>query len=198
VEKIKLSQAILVEGKYDAIRLDSLFDALILPTHGFRIYKDHQARAMLQRLAKQRGLVVATDSDAAGFQIRAYVKKFIPASQLWHVVIPAVPGKERRKAEGSKEGTLGVEGMDTERLLAAFAQVIRSQENRFPPVYVTKMELYRDGFSGAPGCNERFGRLLRELGLPQLMSVKVFCACVSQDEYVNAKERVRDENRSGL
>jgi len=188
----------LVEGKYDAIRLDSLFDTLILPTHGFRIYKDHQMRAMLRRIAERRGLVVATDSDAAGFQIRAYVKKFIPASQLWHVVIPSVPGKEHRKAEGSKEGTLGVEGMDTGRLLAAFAQVIRSQEGHPPPIYVNKMELYRDGFSGAPDCSERFGRLLRALELPQIMSVKVFCACVTQDEYNAAKDSVGDANRSRL
>lgn len=187
MEKIKLSQAILVEGKYDAIRLDSLFDTLILPVNGFRIYKDSQARAMVRRVAAQRGLVVATDSDAAGFRIRAYVKQLIPASQLWHVVIPAVPGRERRKAEGSKEGTLGVEGLDTGRLLAAFAQVIRAQDGSPLPAYVTKMELYRDGFSGTPGCNERFGRLLRALELPEIMSVKVFCACVTKEEYDHAR-----------
>jgi len=187
MEKIKLSQAILVEGKYDAIRLDSLFDALILPIHGFQIYKDHQMRVMLQRVAEQRGLVIATDSDAAGVQIRAYVKKFIPASQLWHVVIPSVPGKERRKGAPSKEGKLGVEGMETQALLAAFAQVIDAQEDHPPPIYVTKMELYRDGFSGTPGCNERFGRLLRKLELPELMSVNVFCSCVTKEEYENAR-----------
>jgi len=190
-EKIPLRQAIICEGKYDAIRLASLFDALILPTHGFRIYKDAQLRTLLARLAEQRGLVVATDSDAAGFQIRAYVKRFIPASQQWHAVIPAVPGKERRKAAPSKSGILGVEGLDTGTLLKAFEQVIQSQDGREPPANVAKMDLWRDGFSGAPGCQARYGALLRALGLPCLMSVKVFCACVSREEYEQAKEKLR-------
>ncbi|MDR1464138.1 MAG: hypothetical protein LBJ11_02395 [Oscillospiraceae bacterium] len=119
-EKIGLSQAVVCEGKYDAIRLDALFDALILPLHGFQIYRSHQTRALLARLAEQRGLVVATDSDPAGFQLRAYVRQWIPAARLWHVIIPPVPGKERRKQAPSRAGLLGVEGMNTEALLAAF------------------------------------------------------------------------------
>ncbi|MDR2686722.1 MAG: DUF4093 domain-containing protein [Oscillospiraceae bacterium] len=189
--KIPLRQAILCEGKYDAIRLASLFDTLILPTDGFRIYNDGGKRALLRRVAAQRGLVVATDSDAAGFQIRAYVKRFIPAAQQWHVVIPAVPGKERRKAAPSKAGTLGVEGMGTGALLGAFRQVMEAQDGREPPACVAKMELYRDGFSGTAGCQARYGALLRALGLPELMSANVFCACVSREEYNEAKEKLR-------
>jgi len=191
--KIPLRQAILCEGKYDAIRLASLFDTLILPTDGFRIYSDGEKRALFRRLAAQRGLVVATDSDAAGFQIRAYVKRFIPASQQWHVVIPAVPGKERRKAAPSKAGMLGVEGMDTGTLLKVFEKVIQSQDGSEPPEYVAKMDLYRDGFSGTPGCQARYGALLRALGLPELMSVKVFCACVGREDYNQAKKKLRAE-----
>ena len=192
IKKIPLRQAIICEGKYDAIRLASLFDALILPTDGFRIYNDGEKRALFRRLAAQRGLVAATDSDAAGFQIRAYLKSFLPAQQLWHVYIPDVPGRERRKDAPSKEGKLGVEGMETSALLEAFEQVIQTQETRGKRQdALTKLELYRDGFSGRPGCRERYRALLRELDLPERLGTNVFCACVSREEYEQAKEKLR-------
>ena len=188
--KIPLRQVLLVEGKYDAIRLSSLFDALILPTHGFQIYSDTQRRDLLRRLAAQRGLVIVTDSDRAGFQIRAYLKSFLPAEQLRHVYIPDIAGKERRKALPSKEGKLGVEGMETQALLDAFARAGLLDEAAPPPAPLSKIELYRDGFSGTPGCKARYEALLRALGLPERLSVNVFCACVGEEEYRIAKEQL--------
>jgi len=196
--KIPIRQAILCEGKYDAIRLASLFDTLILPTDGFRIYNDGEKRALFKRLAAQRGLVAATDSDAAGFRIRAYLKSFLPAGQLWHVYIPDIYGRERRKNAPSKEGKLGVEGMDTQVLLKVFGEVIRTQEASVPCAAVgqgqeiTKLDLYKDGFSGTVGCRERYQVLLRMLNLPALLNTNVFCACVGREEYEQAKEKLRE------
>jgi len=190
--KIPLRQAIICEGKYDAIRLASLFDTLILPTGGFRIYGDGEKRALFRRLAAQRGLVAATDSDAAGFQIRAYLKSFLPAQQLWHVYIPDIRGRERRKDVPSKEGKLGVEGMETEVLLKAFDEVIKLQEAGCRGQdEITKVMLYKDGFSGSPGCRERYQALLRELDLPEHLGTNVFCACAGRQEYEQAKEKLR-------
>jgi len=187
--KIPLSQAIVCEGKYDAIRLASLFDTLILPTDGFRIYSDGEKRALLRKIAAQRGLVAATDSDAAGFQIRAYLKSFLPAQQLWHAYIPDIPGKERRKGAPSKEGKLGLEGMETQALLKAFASVIEMQEaGKIKQEEIAKLDLYRDGFSGTAGCRERYRALLRALELPEHLSTNMFCACVSREEYDKARE----------
>jgi len=188
--KIPLSQAILCEGKYDAIRLASLFDTLILPTDGFRIYSDDGKRALFRRLAAQRGLVVATDSDAAGFQIRAYLKSFLPANQLWHVYIPDIPGRERRKDTPSKEGKLGVEGMETQVLLKAFDEVIKMQDFERKLPELTKLDLYRDGFSGTAGCRERYQALLKALDLPAHLSASMFCACVGRKEYNAEKEEL--------
>jgi len=191
--KIPLSQAILCEGKYDAIRLASLFDALILPTDGFRIYNDGEKRTLLRRLAAQRVLVVATDSDAAGFRIRAYLRGFLPADQLWHVYIPDIPGRERRKDIPSKEGKLGVEGMDTSILLKAFDEVIKAQDASYrKPEAITKLDLYRDGFSGTAGCRARYQAMLKTLELPEHLSTNVFCACVGREEYNKAKEKLRE------
>jgi len=190
--KIPLRQVIICEGKYDAIRLASLFDTLILPTDGFRIYNDGEKRALFKRLAAQRGLVAATDSDAAGFRIRAYLKGFLPAEQLWHVYIPDVLGRERRKSAPSKEGKLGVEGMDTQVLLKAFNEVIQMQESGSKRRELTKLNLYKDGFSGTAGCRERYQALLLMLNLPALLSTNVFCACVGREEYEHAKEKLRE------
>ena len=188
--KIPLPQAILCEGKYDAIRLASLFDTLILTTNGFGIYNDGEKRALLKRIAAQRGLVVAADSDAAGFQIRAYLKSFLPADRLWHVYMPDVYGKERRKDAPSKEGKLGVEGMRTEALLKAFACVIETQETKGRKQEITKLDLYRDGFSGTPGCRAKYQTLLKSLDLPEHLGTNVFCACVGREEYEQAKSRI--------
>ena len=189
MKKIPLRQVILCEGRYDVIRLSSLFDTLILPTHGFQIYNDSQRRELLRRLAAQRGLVIATDSDSAGFQIRAYLKSFIPAGQLTHVYIPDVTGRERRKSEDSCEGKLGVEGMETRALLEAFERAGLLEEQSSPPETITKLTLYRDGFSGTSGAKARYKRLLKALDLPEHLSVNHFCAFVSEEEYEKAKER---------
>jgi len=193
VEKISLKQVIICEGKYDAVRLSSLFDALILPTHGFQIYNDTDRRKLLKKLAAQRGLIVATDSDYAGFQIRSYLKSFLPAKQLLHVYIPDIAGKEPRKDYPSGEGKLGVEGMDTKILLEAFekagvhTEADASSAHNIPQAPITKTMLYQDGFSGTPGAKARFKTLLRALDLPEHLSTNLFCACVSEEEYEKAK-----------
>ena len=120
MDKIKLRQAVIVEGKYDKIRLASLLDTLIIDIGGFRIYKDEEKLALIRALAKTRGLIILTDSDRAGFQLRSYLGGSIPKEQITHVYIPDIHGKERRKAQPGKEGLLGVEGMDTETLKHLF------------------------------------------------------------------------------
>ena len=189
MDKMKLSQAILVEGKYDAIRLASLFDALIIPVDGFRIYRNGELQGFLKRLAALRGVIIAMDSDAAGFQLRAFLKQLLPKRQVYHVLIPDVPGKERRKAAPSKEGKLGVEGMDTAALLEAFGRAGIPPEEAPAPErdYVTKAALYRDGFSGTADSRARYQALLQALGLPQQLSANLFCACVTREEYENAQ-----------
>ena len=106
---IRVTEAIVVEGKYDKIKLSSLVDGLIIETDGFRIFKDKEKMALLRSLAESRGLVVLTDSDSAGFLIRHYLAGSIPSGQIKNAYIPDIFGKEKRKAAPSKEGKLGVE-----------------------------------------------------------------------------------------
>lgn len=170
MERIRLEQAVIVEGKYDKIKLESVLDALILTTDGFRIYRDKQRRALFRSLAETRGLVVLTDSDAAGFRLRAYVADIAPKGTVAHVYIPDVFGKERRKTAPSAEGKLGVEGIDAATLREAFRRAGVLEGGKRPPAGVTRQDLYEDGFMGGRHSSDKRYALYDRLGLPKRIS----------------------------
>lgn len=116
---IRLDRPVIVEGKYDKITLENVIDALIIPTDGFRIFKSPEKAALIRAAAKDKGVIVMTDSDSAGAVIRAYLKKLLGNTEIINVYVPALKGKERRKAKYSKEGLLGVEGMSPEVIAEA-------------------------------------------------------------------------------
>ena len=108
---VRIEEVIIVEGKYDKNTLRQVVDAVILETSGFGIFHDKEKRKLFQKLAEQRGLILLTDSDGAGFVIRNYLKGILPPDKLKQAYIPDLYGKEKRKTSPSKEGKLGVEGM---------------------------------------------------------------------------------------
>ena len=71
---IKINSAIVVEGKYDKIKLENIIDGLILTTDGFRIFKDKEKILMLKALSSKNPIIVMTDSDSAGKIIRNFLK----------------------------------------------------------------------------------------------------------------------------
>lgn len=199
MDKLRIREAVVVEGKYDKIRLESVVDALILETDGFAIFKDQQQLSLLRRLAAERGLLVLTDSDSAGFVIRGYLSGVIPSDQIHHAYIPERKGRERRKSADSKEGLLGVEGMDRDCLLEALRRagvtVLTGddRERREPQAYLTPARLYEDGLSGKPYSSRLRQELLRELGLPGRLSParmrQVINASVPPERYRAALQR---------
>ena len=116
MDKLKLRQAIVVEGKYDQNKLRQIVDTAIFTTNGFADMKDPALLRLLQQAAQTTGLVILTDSDGAGFLIRNTLKSALPETGVLHAYIPDLPGKEKRKAAPGKEGLLGVEGMTPEIL----------------------------------------------------------------------------------
>ena len=62
---IKIDQAIIVEGKYDKIKLASIVDAVIIVTNGFGIFKDTEKLALIRYYAEKTGIIILTDSDSA-------------------------------------------------------------------------------------------------------------------------------------
>lgn len=169
---IRVREAIVVEGKYDKIRLSSAVDAIIVETDGFGIFQNAEKLALLRLLAAQRGLVILTDSDAAGFVIRDYLSGAIPPEQVRHAYCPEIVGKERRKAAPSKEGLLGVEGICTEVLIEALRRAGATVGEEAPHTgwQLSKARLFADGLSGSPDSAARRAALLRRLGLPQKLS----------------------------
>ena len=170
----KIREVILVEGRYDKNALSQVVDALILETRGFGIFHDRQMQRLLRTMAETRGLIVLTDSDGAGFQIRDRIRGYLPDGKVKHAYIPDVYGKERRKRTASKEGKLGVEGMSPAVLLEALRRAGASFESETkdssdrPPI--TKADLYALGLSGGQGSKELRAGLLRELDLPERLT----------------------------
>ena len=168
---IKLKQAVVVEGKYDKMKLEKLLDATIIETGGFRIFKDKDKVALLRALAQAVGLVVFTDSDAAGFVIRNHIKGCVPQGQIYHAYIPEILGKEKRKQQPSKAGTLGVEGVQDEIILSALSKAgVYAEEQPQRAVLITKSDLFSDGLSGKENSHILRKQLLKRLGFPQYLS----------------------------
>lgn len=173
-QKIRLTRAVIVEGKYDKIKLSSVVDGTILVTNGFGIYKDAELKKLVRFYAERSGLIVMTDSDRAGRQIRAYIKSVLPKELLGRVAevhIPQIEGKERRKNAPSKEGTLGVEGIDADilrGLLEKYAEEDGEPICALDPV--TKNDMFLMGLSGRADSKKKRALLADALGLPSGLS----------------------------
>lgn len=171
-KKPSVREVILVEGKYDKNTLSQVVDAAIVTTDGFSVFQNKEKLAFFRRLAAERGLIVLTDSDGAGFLIRNFLKGAIPKDQLKQAYVPDVYGKERRKRRPGKEGKLGVEGMKAEVLLEALRQAGATIDGAaaVPRHAITKQDLYVLGLSGGANSAERRKKLLRCLDLPAHLS----------------------------
>lgn len=169
---IKIKEAIVVEGRYDKNTLSQIVDAPILETSGFGIFKDKEQLAFLRKVAQQRGLIVFTDSDGAGFVIRNHLKSAIEPKYLKHAYIPDIFGKERRKATAGKEGKLGVEGMRPEIIVEALRRAGATFEDGAVNVRqsITKQDLMELGLSGGKESSQKRKLLLKKLDLPEHMS----------------------------
>lgn len=173
---LKLEQALLVEGKYDAARLSNIVDGTILTTDGFRVFKDGALQRLLKRIAAAQGLIILTDSDAAGFKIRHFVTGLVGAEHVLQAYVPAIAGKESRKAEPGKEGLLGVEGVSDDLIVqgleTALASKTASQQKTTRSRSITYTDLYDWGISGTANSADRRRALLARLGLPPRLSKK--------------------------
>lgn len=172
---VRIKEAIVVEGRYDKNTLSQVVDAVILETSGFGVFKDAERLALLRRLAAERGLIVLTDSDGAGFVIRNYLKGAVEPSQVKHAYIPDRAGKEKRKRAPGKEGKLGVEGMSPAVLLDCLRKAgatFLDEDEKVQPAHqeLTKADLFVLGLSGTPDAAERRRELLRKLDLPEHLS----------------------------
>ncbi len=171
---IHLKQAVIVEGKYDKIKLSNFIDAEIIVTDGFRIFKDKQKCDMIRRIAQKRGIIILTDSDSAGFMIRGHIAGLCDPENIINVFVPEIKGKEKRKTQGSAEGLLGVEGLSeqviTEALKRAGVSIDGTDEKRTKG-NITRSDLFDYGLIGSDNSSEKRKELERRINLPTGMSV---------------------------
>lgn len=167
---LKVKEAVIVEGKYDKIKLSNFLDALIIETNGFSVYKDKKKLAFIKKLANERGIIVITDSDHSGFQIRNYLSSVIPKEKIKHIYIPDIYGKEKRKKEPSKEGKLGVEGINDDILLNLFKKANITSQSVEIINPVTSADMFSLELSGTPNAKQNKKKLLKSLDLPEFLS----------------------------
>ena len=172
---ITIKEAVIVEGKYDKMRLKNAVNTLIIETNGFRIFKDKAKAELIKEVAEKQGIVILTDSDGAGFVIRNHLKGIIPENKIKNAYIPQIVGKEKRKTAPSKEGFLGVEGITEEQLITALqnAGVTFADENqKITDRPITRTDLFNLKLTGADNSKIRRKKLLERLNLPDYITTK--------------------------
>ena len=190
--KKKIREVIVVEGRYDKNTLSQVVDAVIVETGGFSVFHNKEKIDYLRRLARERGLILMTDPDGAGFVIRSYLKGSIPPEQIKQAYVPDIRGKERRKQRPGKEGKLGVEGMRPEVLLEALRRAgatIEGEDAPLPGARITKADLYAAGLTGGADSRAARQRLLEQLDLPEHLStnalLEVLNALMTREAFRN-------------
>ena len=195
---LQVDEAIIVEGKYDKIKLSSVVSAVIIVTNGFGIFKDKEKLELIRYYARTTGIIILTDSDSAGRKIRGYIRGAVGEGSIKNVYIPDIFGKEKRKEKPSAEGKLGVEGIDVRTLEEAFRKAgISSSENTVRSD-ITKMTLFELGLSGGPESSMLRKRLQKKLGLPEHMSasalVEVLCTMMDTQELAGHVSELKEED----
>ena len=199
-DKLKIPYPVIVEGKYDRLRLISVIDAQIYTTDGFGVFSKGEKLALFRALSAKTPIILLTDSDGAGKLIRSHIASSVPREKLIQLYIPQIKGKEKRKSEPSKEGTLGVEGMERELLYSIFAPYATSGENA-PDAYamslenpLSKADFYRDGLSGGDDSAKKRDALAKMLSLPEGMTANALLAALklllTYDEYLEKVKKL--------
>ncbi len=169
LQKLKIDKLIIVEGKYDKIRLSNIVDANIIETGGFSVFKDEKTKITLRNLAKQHGALILTDSDTAGYNIRIYLSKILGTQNITHILAPQIKGKEHRKNAPSAQGYVGIEGTDNKILYDILKEY---STDKAPIGDMNEADLYAVGLMGVSGAKERKNKLLLSLGIQQNISNK--------------------------
>ena len=192
-----VSKAVIVEGKYDKIKLSSIIDGLIIQTNGFRIYKDKEKIALVRAVALKQGVIIVTDSDVAGFKLRGFIRSIAQGAEVTNIYIPQIVGKEKRKVAPSKENLLGVEGIEAQLLRTLFinADVVKVEDSTSRKI--TKMDFYEDGLTGHTDSANMRQRLLKRLGLPTYVTtnslVDIINSLMTYEEYIDILPQIQDD-----
>ena len=193
MEKLKISLPVIVEGKYDRLRLLNVMEAHIITTDGFGLFKKNEKAALIRALAKNSPVIVLTDSDGAGKLIRSHISGLIPPDRVIPLYTPRIYGKERRKAQASAEGVLGVEGMENQLIYDLFAPYAGDTPPALADNPLSKTDFYIDGLSGGADSAARRDQIAAMFDLPPGMTANALLAALrivcSYEQYLEAVKR---------
>lgn len=197
-EKLVVPYPVIVEGKYDKIKLSSIIEAQIIPTAGFGVFKNREQAQLLRRLAEKSMIIVLTDSDGGGKVIRSHISSLIPKDRLIQLYTPQIKGKEKRKDAPGAQGLLGVEGMDANllrELFKPYAQGDAAARRAENPL--SKTDFFIDGLSGGADSKARRAEIARACGLPEDMTANALLDAlkmlVTYEEYLALVGREKEE-----
>ena len=178
---VHIREVIVVEGRYDKNTLRQVVDATVVETGGFSVFRDRERLALIRRMAEKRGIIIFTDSDGAGFVIRNFLKGAIPARQIKHAYIPDIYGKEKRKSSPSKEGKLGLEGMEPQVILEALRRCGATMDDsaQAPAGEITNADFFALGLAGGEDSAQKRQQLLHSMSLPEKMSARALLQAVN-------------------
>ncbi len=197
-EKIKIRLPIAVEGKYDKNTLLTYFDATVISLGGFGVFNSSKKQALIRKIAAD-GIIVLTDSDGGGKVIRSFLNGLIPKDKIFNLYIPQIKGKERRKTEASKEGYLGVEGMNREVLMKVLEKFIDKEardadSDTKERVMITKVDFYKDKLTGFENSSVLRDGLAERFSLPRGMSANALLEALNiiagYDEYKRTVDKL--------
>ena len=179
LKKLSIPYPIIVEGKYDRLRLIEICSANIITTDGFGIFKKSERLSLLRELSTRTPIILLTDSDGAGKLIRSHITSAIPKDRIIQLYIPKIEGKEKRKDTPSAEGTLGVEGMEFQLLYDLLSPF--EDENTYQVLAqnpISKTDFYIDGLSGGENSAQKRAELAKKLNLPCDMTANALLAAL--------------------
>ncbi len=197
MEKLKIPYAVVVEGKYDKIKLTSIIDSPIIVTNGFGIYKNSETARLIRYYAEKTGIVILTDSDTAGFRIRGHIKSIVPKGKIINLYSPEIFGKEKRKIQPSKEGKLGVEGISAEKLRTLFVDAGLVNENKLSKNPITSLDFYELKLSGNSNSTFYRKKILNAMNLPENLTAKALLEAVnarySKEEFIQLVQKIQED-----
>ena len=200
MQKLQIAYPIIVEGKYDRMKLLAICEGLIIKTDGFGVFKKDEKAALIRALAKNSHIIVLTDSDGGGRVIRSHISSLVPKDKLIQLYIPKIEGKEKRKAEASKEGFLGVEGMENELLYDLLKPFSSENDTKASEKLqkiaqnpLSKVDFYVDGLTGGENSSQKRDELAKKFGLPSGMTpnalLEALKVVATYEEYLNTVGR---------
>lgn len=197
MEKLKIPYAVVVEGKYDKIKLSSIIDAPIIVTNGFGIYKNSETARLIRYYAEKTGIVILTDSDTAGFRIRGHIKSIVPKGKIINLYSPEICGKEKRKIQPSKEGKLGVEGISAEKLRKLFVDSGLVNDAKSSENPITSLDFYELKLSGNSNSTLYRKKILNAMNLPENLTTKALLEAVNarytKEEFIQLVQKIQED-----